>query len=99
MIMPMGGLAKAQLFIPVIVGFVFTLILLLTLYLVHELVSPILIAQSTSYLFTVSSIIGSIIGVVMSYAIQYFGGVLGWIMTGILIIMSSFIYKILKITL
>ncbi|WP_243678586.1 hypothetical protein [Vulcanisaeta distributa] len=97
--MPMGGLAKAQLFIPVIVGFVFTLILLLTLYLVHELVSPILIAQSTSYLFTVSSIIGSIIGVVMSYAIQYFGGVLGWIMTGILIIMSSFIYKILKITL
>ncbi len=81
-----------------IVGFIFTLILLLTLYLVHELVSPILIAQSTSYLFTVSSIIGSIIGVVMSYAIQYLG-VLGWVMTGVLIVMSAFIYKILKITL
>ncbi|GAB6946214.1 hypothetical protein JCM16161A_03440 [Vulcanisaeta sp. JCM 16161] len=96
-IMPMG-LARAQLFIPVAIGFAFTLILLLTLYLVHELVSPILIAQSTSYLFTVSSIIGSIMGVVMGYVVQYFG-VLGWVVTGVLIIISSLIYRILKITL
>ena len=97
MAMPMG-FVKVQLFIPVIVGFIFTLILLLTLYLVHELVSPILIAQSTSYLFTVSSIIGSIVGVALGYAVQYLG-VLGWIMIGGLIMISSLIYRILKITL
>ncbi|WP_252901219.1 hypothetical protein [Vulcanisaeta sp. JCM 14467] len=95
--MPMG-LAKAQLFILVIMGFIFTLILLLTLYLVHELVSPILIAQSTGYLFTVSSIIGSIIGVVLGYAVQYFGA-LGWVFIGILMVVSSLIYRMLKITL
>ncbi|ADY00758.1 hypothetical protein VMUT_0547 [Vulcanisaeta moutnovskia 768-28] len=92
------GIAKAQTIILVIVGFTFTLILLLTLYVVNDLVSPILIAQSTSYLLTVSSIIGSIAGIVMGYAIQYFG-MFGWVMIGALIILSSLIYRILKITL
>ncbi|WP_054857129.1 hypothetical protein [Vulcanisaeta sp. JCM 16159] len=96
-VMPMG-LTKVQLFIPVVIGFIFTVILLLTLYLVHDLVSPILIAQSTSYLFTVSSIIGSIMSMFMGYVIQYLG-ILGWIITGILIMTSSLIYRILKITL
>ncbi|WP_054854182.1 MFS transporter [Vulcanisaeta distributa] len=97
-VIPMGGLTKVQLFIPVIIGFIFTVILLLTLYLVHDLVSPILIAQSTSYLFTVSSIIGSIVSMFMGYVIQYLG-ILGWVITGILIMTSSLIYRILKITL
>ncbi len=96
-VMPMG-LAGARAFIPAIVGFVFTLILLLTLYLVHDLVSPILIAQSTGYLFTVSSIIGSIMGVVVGYAVQYLG-VLGWVTIGVLIMTSSLIYRVLRITL
>ncbi|MFB6470279.1 MAG: MFS transporter [Vulcanisaeta sp. AZ3] len=81
-----------------VLGTIFTLVLLLVLYMVNELVSPILMVQSVTYLFTISSIIGSIIGMIMAYAIQYLG-VLGWVVIGILIIISSIIYRILRITL
>ncbi|MGC9153426.1 MAG: MFS transporter [Vulcanisaeta sp.] len=92
------GIYQALDYILIITGILFTLMLLSVIYLVNNLVSPILIAQSTSYLFTVSSVIGSIIGIVMAYAVQYLG-TLGWVIMGILIGVSSIIYRILKITL
>ncbi|MGC8543513.1 MAG: MFS transporter [Vulcanisaeta sp.] len=92
------GIYQALDYILIITGLLFTLMLLSVIYLVNNLVSPILIAQSTSYLLTVSSVIGSIIGIVMAYAVQYLG-TLGWVIMGILIGVSSIIYRILKITL
>jgi len=92
------GIYQALDYILIITGLLFTLMLLSVIYLVNNLVSPILIAQSTSYLLTVSSVIGSIIGIVMAYAVQYLG-TLGWVIMGILISVSSIIYRILKITL
>jgi len=81
-----------------VMGVLFTVILLSILYIINNLVSPILIVQSTSYLLTISSTIGSIISILMAYALQYFG-VLGWVITGALITTSSLIYKVLKIAL
>jgi len=96
-LMALMGIAPPN-YVLVAVGFVFTVVLLSILYIINNLVSPILIVQSTSYLLTVSSTIGSIIMVVMGYAIQYLG-TLGWITIGILIVISSLIYRILKIAL
>jgi len=96
-LMALMGIAPPN-YVLVAVGFVFTVVLLSILYIINNLVSPILIVQSTSYLLTVSSTIGSIIMVVMGYAIQYLG-TLGWITIGILMVISSLIYRILKITL
>jgi hypothetical protein len=95
--MALMGIAPPN-YVLVAVGFVFTVVLLSILYIINNLVSPILIVQSTSYLLTVSSTIGSIIMIVMGYAIQYLG-TLGWITIGILMVISSLIYRILKITL
>ncbi len=92
------GVGNTWEFVLALVGFVFTLILLLILYVVNDIVSPILIAQSTSYLLTVSSIIGSIISIITGYSIQYLG-TLGWIVIGILVAVSSILYRILRITL
>lgn len=81
-----------------VMGVLFTVILLSILYIINNLVSPILIVQSTSYLLTISSTIGSIISMLMAYALQYFGA-LGWVIIGALITTSSLIYKVLKIAL
>ncbi|WP_054843594.1 hypothetical protein [Vulcanisaeta souniana] len=92
------GISNTWEFILAPVGLMFTLILLLILYMVNDLVSPILIAQSTGYLLTVSSIIGSIIGIITGYSVQYLG-TLGWIVIGALFAASSIFYRILKVTL
>ncbi|WP_069807864.1 hypothetical protein [Vulcanisaeta thermophila] len=100
----LGALTPALIYAPTreltlaILGLIFALITLLILGVINELVNPLLTVQTISYLLTISSILGSMIGIAMGYTVDHLGPA-GWVITGGLIMASSIIYRVLKITL